>query len=116
MLHLIALTTGLFVIVTGVYVLARGEWRPFKLKFGGVCISTTAAIYMMFAAITFHGLNYCTNETLPAMCLTFELYYIARNTALILFHIAIGRDTIQYRKRERRGATCPRSFSTLSPH
>lgn len=116
MLHIIAFISAVAVIGTGIFVLAAGDWRPFTLKFAGVCLSTSAAIYMLTARIIFGNFNYCSGETLPIVCLTFELYYITRNVAFILFHIAIGRDAIHFKKRDRRGTIkCQKSSLKPSP-
>lgn len=109
MLHLLAFITGVSVIGTGLYVLAKGDWQPFMLKFAGVCVSTTAAIYMLAATVIFNGFAYCSSDTPANLCMTFEIYYIARNAAFIIFHIAIGRDAIHLKKRDRRGTLCQKN-------
>lgn len=105
-LHTVAFISAAIIVVTGVYILARGDWRSHQLKFAGVCISTSAALYMLTISLMFNGFNYCTNEGQPFLCHTIEIYYIARNVALILFHIAIGRDAIRVKQYDRRGTAC----------
>lgn len=104
MLHFIALFTAIAVIATGIYVMVKGEWFPFGLKFAGICLSTLAAMWLLSADIYLGGSVLTCPATMPSnMCMTFELYHVLRNVAFIIFHIAIGRDAIHYKKRDRRG-------------
>lgn len=112
MLHLLAIITALSVIGTGLYVLANGDWHKFGLKFAGVCLSTTAAIWLLGAELFIgSGVFSCPTEMPAQACLTFEIYHILRNVAFIIFHIAIGRDAIHFKKRDRRGTPCQKNLS-----
>lgn len=102
-LHLAGLLSALGVIATGLYVLARGDWKKFALKYAAVCMSTTAALWFT-AYLLIYQSDMAVCRTDAILCFTGDLYHIARNTAFILFHISVGRDAIRYKNRDRRGA------------
>lgn len=102
-LHLIGLLSALCVIASGVYVMARGDWKKFALKYAAVCLSTVAAMWFTaYLLINQSDMAVCRTDVI--MCLTGDLYHIARNLAFILFHVSVGRDAIRYKHRDRRGA------------
>lgn len=109
MLEFIAMMTVSAVIIVGIYVLAHGDWRKFGLKFAGVSLSTAAAIWLMAAQLYIGGVFTCPADMPATACMTFEIYHIIRNVAFLIFHIAIGRDAIQFKKRDRRGALCQKN-------
>lgn len=117
MLTLFTLLTTFGIIATGFYVLAKGDWHQFGLKFAGVSLSTIAAIWLFASQIAFSsGAFTCPIDMPETTCFTFEVYHIVRNLAFILFHIAIGRDAIQYKNKDRRGTPCQTvNSSKLSP-
>jgi hypothetical protein len=81
--------------------MAFGDWKKFALKYAAVSLSTASA--MWFAAyLLIYQSDLLTCRTDDILCFTGDLYHIARSTAFILFHIAVGRDAIHYKKRDRR--------------
>lgn len=105
MMYYLSLITALSVIATGLYVLAKGDWHKFGLKFAGVAISTTAAIWLLGADLALGGnIISCTPNIGDQNCLTLEIYHVLRNMAFVVFHIAIGRDAIHFKQQDRRGA------------
>ena len=101
MLHFLSILTAFLIIFTGLIVLAFGEWRKMQLKFAGVALSTTGAVWILLNILLFHDFITCNRD--PDICASIELYHVVRNTAFIIFHIAIGRDAIKFSKGERRG-------------
>lgn len=88
--------------VTGVTVLALGDWRRFKLKFAALILSTITAAWLSYNAMLKVGLPNC-KETLE-VCLQWEIFYIARNVAILLFQIGCGRDAMHVKHKDRRAA------------
>lgn len=115
MLHFLSLLTIGIVVLSGIYVLARGEWHPFALKFAGVALSTSAAMWLLGADIFMGGGIATCPFTDPSVCLTVDVYHIVRNIAFVLFHIAIGRDAIHYKRNDRRGTACQKNILKRSP-
>lgn len=94
------LITSLFVIFTGLYVIYAGDWCKFKLKYAAVAISTMAGIWITTFIITQNNEIACSMS--PSLCLAYGVYGIARNFAIVLFHISVGRDAIIFKKKDRR--------------
>ncbi len=116
MLHLLSMITAFSIVVTGIYVMAKGDWSRFALKFAGIGLSTTAALYLFSADfILGGGIMSCSPDMNPQQCLTFELYHVVRNIAFVIFHIAIGRDAIHFKRRERRGTIWAKNYSNHLP-
>lgn len=91
--------TAAAIVLTGLYVLYQGDWRPFKLKYAAVVLSTLAAIWLLIFTAK-QGSGGCKSEAI--VCLSYSIYGIIRNIAFVLFHISVGRDAISYKKRDRR--------------
>lgn len=87
-------------LLSGVYVLARGNWRPFGLKFAAVSLSTTSSLVMLALAYQTHAMLICQHDTL--ICLSRDIYILMRNLSIVFFHVALGRDAIRYKFRDRR--------------
>lgn len=118
MLHFLSLITALTIIFTGVLVLTLGDWRKFGLKFAGVVLSTTAAFGLLIVEATASdwSLN-CVGPMAQQEHFSLELYHLFRNVAFIIFHIAIGRDAIHFKQRDRRGtATCQKNLLSRLLH
>lgn len=117
MLYYVAFLTAILVILSGGYVLARGDWRKLGLKFAGVCLATLAAIWL-FGATYFFGANIftCPTHLAESSCITLQLYFIIRNLAFVVFNMAVGRDAIMVRRGERRGTGCQTISLKPSPH
>lgn len=94
------LLTAFIIIITGIYVLAMGDWRKFKLKYAALILSTVAAIWLFVSSISLGGILICKLD--EKICTTYGLYGIARNISFIIFHIAVGRDAIRFKKADRR--------------
>lgn len=117
MLHNFALITAVMIVVSGVYVIAKGSWHQLGLKFAGVVLSTTAAGWMLIATMIFGQTSFaCQLGMPPEACLAVQLYSVVRNLAFIVFHVAVGRDAIIIKHRDRRGTACQTSFSKPLPH
>lgn len=93
--------TTVIMWVTGIFVLTRGDWRTFMLKYAAVAISTVAAIWLCAMLILFGETNCSTTNS---FCVTWKIYGIARNIAIILFHVSVGRDAIEFKHHDRRQA------------
>lgn len=101
MLHILGLLTAFIGISSGMAVLALGDWRYFKLKYAGVAISTAASIWFLIMFIIFGGdIALCNSSRL--FCMTGDIYHTTRNIAFIIFHLAVGRDAITLKERDRR--------------
>lgn len=100
MMHFLVVATALTGIGTGLFVLAFGDWRKFTLKFAGVALSTTAAIFLIYAN-ALHGLPIACED--KPFCIDYAIYSVVRNIAFIVFHITSGRDAIRFKGCDRRG-------------
>lgn len=100
MLHLIGILTALGIVITGGTVIALGDWKKFTLKYAGVAISTLGGLWFFTSMVLSSDPIHCNLTS--SQCFSFEIYGIARNIAFIIFHIAFGRDAIQFRKNDRR--------------
>lgn len=96
----LVLISAFLTIATGVYVLAKGDWKPFGLKFAAVALSTSASFVMFMLAYQRNQMFGCEQDTV--ICLSRDTCIIVRNISIVLFHIAAGRDAIRYRHRDRR--------------
>jgi hypothetical protein len=114
MLYVLGFLTTLTVIATGLYVMAAGTWNQLGLKFAGVALSTSAGAWLLFSQLFFGNKMDCSLSA--SMCLTFGVYHVVRNLALIAFHVAVGRDASAIKRGERRrGKTAwPTSISRQS--
>lgn len=111
MMHMIAIITAALIVISGLYALAAGEWSKLGLKFAGVSLSTMAATWLLIADwISGGNVLACHIDNTPA-CLTLDLYYVVRNVAFLIFHIAVGRDAVHFKKRDRRGTSCQQTIS-----
>lgn len=99
MLQFLTLLTSLLIFLTGMYVLAKGDWSKLKLKYAPVAISTVTGGWL-FVYMLAH-----TYEQGHTAVVSYQLTGIARNVAFVLFHIAVGRDSIRLKKHDRR-STC----------
>lgn len=116
MLYILSMITASAIILTGFYVLAKGTWHSFGLKFAGVALSTMAALWLVGSDIVYGGgMMTCSPDMDVQQCFTFELYHVVRNLAFIIFHIAIGRDAIHYKRKDRRGTAWPKNYSNHLP-
>ena len=97
----LGMLSAMAVILSGLYVLARGEWRPFKLKFAGVALSTVAGLWMALSMYVLYDSYACGAK--QSLCITAGIYHVVRNVAFVIFHIAVGRDAIRYKQGDRRG-------------
>lgn len=91
--------TALLVMLTGFYVMHKGDWTKMKLKYIAVSLSTTASIFLFFNAFLQNSYN-CPLDDMQ--CFVFETYSIVRNIAFICFNVAFGRDAMAFKKRDRR--------------
>lgn len=89
------------VFFTGIWVIAFGDWRKFKLKFAAVAISTSAAFALILLQFATHGGKYCVAGQLDGFAA--DVYHLSRSIAFILFHLAVGRDAIHFKCKDRRG-------------
>jgi len=99
----LSITTCFMLVISGLYVFIRGDWRHLRLKHAAVVLSTVAGLYMLFIYITNPGVINC--QLPERLCFNYGLYGSIRNISFILFHIAIGRDAIKIKKYDRRHAT-----------
>lgn len=112
MLYTISLITAGAVIISGLYVIAHGNWHKFGLKFAGVCLSTMAGGWMLPANFIFGaGIFACPAGMAETSCMAIQIFFIVRNLAFIIFHVAVGRDAIVFKHRERRGTACQTNSS-----
>lgn len=79
-----------------------GKWENFNLKHAGMLLSTTVSFFVTAMLLIHPYAIECTSSDM--MCENWWLYGIASNVRIILFHIAIGRDAIRFKKQDRRGA------------
>lgn len=100
-LHIVSNLMSYAAFLTGLLVLALGDWRKFRLKFAAVAISTSAAFALILLHLV-HG-DIRPIQLKPLENFSAELYHIARNTAFIIFHVAVGRDAIKFKMCDRRG-------------
>lgn len=98
MLDLITIITSGLIVVSGLIVISMGDWTPYKLKFAPIVISTLAGLWMFCYLFVPHSMLDQDSD----LTRTYQMIGIARNIAFILFHIAIGRDSIHYKKFDRR--------------
>ncbi len=99
MLSVLLFITGITCIISGLTVLALGSWEKHMLKFAGIALSVTSAIFLSYIHITSQVDNLCMSS---AICDQYALYGAVRNIAFIIFHIVCARDTIRLRQGERR--------------
>ena len=104
-MHTILVLTAVVATLSGMIILAMGEWRHFWLKHSAMFLSTfvSGAVALMLMRHT--DVTVCTATDM--MCANWFLYGIASNVRIILFHLAIGRDVLDYKKhgdRRDRGA------------
>lgn len=112
MLVAINYITTLTIIFTGLYVLGRGDWGKFGLKYAAVCLSTIAAVWLLAMAI-YTGKMFVGCSLEKHICLTYAVYGIARNIAFIIFHIVIGRDVINFKRNKGKNKIVPIGDSQL---
>lgn len=99
MLDVFLTVTSVLTIISGVTVMALGDWRPHILKFSGIVISTGCAIFLTFIHLTNNVPDVCATSS---VCLEYVFYGAIRNCTFIIFHIATGRDAIRLRRCDRR--------------
>lgn len=100
--------TGIFVLISaiicvasGLYIIAMGKWKELKIKFAAVALSTAVSLVMVSYGMFQHqSLFVCNQDTIS--CLNRDVCIFLRNIAILLFHIAVGRDAIAYKKGDRR--------------
>lgn len=100
MLETFILLTTILAVTSGCAVLAIGNWRPFKLKYAGVVVSTLASVIILAFYTVSGSVRECA---FPGQISTMlGLAQISRNISFILLHLAIGRDASHYKHRDRR--------------
>lgn len=87
-------------LVSGVFVLAHGDWRKLQLKYAGVAMSTVCSLLLLIITLLDDRKMSCEADSLS--CLFWGVYHLSRNFTFCVFHVAIGRDAIHFKKRERR--------------
>lgn len=102
MFNTVLSVTSILLIISGITVMAMGEWRQLRLKFAAVAFSTASAIFLAIVHLRMDGPTICTNT---ALCLQYSLYGVIRNTCFVIFHIACGRDAILLKHCDRRCCT-----------
>lgn len=107
MLYALSLISAVVVLISGIYVIARGTWHKFGLKFAAVALSTTAAAWLLLANYIFDvGVFHPPAGLPPTATMAIQFYFVLRNAAFVIFHIAVGRDAIHLRNGDRRGTSC----------
>lgn len=99
MLSVLLVITSSLVVVAGLAVMALGNWRPYRLKFAAVALSTVSAIFLTYIHATDRVPDVCT---LSPICAEYIFYGVVRNIAFVFFHITAGRDAIRLKDGERR--------------
>lgn len=94
------IATSLIGFLSGIFVLAKGDWHAFGLKFAAVSISTICAGWLLVMLILQSGIPVCNFDAL--YCLQWQMYGMTRNIAFIIFHITVGRDAIYFKQSDRR--------------
>ena len=90
MLDIIIMFTTFLTITSGCAAIAMGNWRPFKLKYAGVALSTLSSMLMMMVYTIGSSVKEC--QIPSAFFLLLGIAQISRNISFILLHLAIGRD------------------------
>lgn len=98
MLSIILTVTSIMCVISGIAAMALGDWEKHMLKFAGIALSLTAAIFMTFIHLTSQVDNMCLST---AICNQYALYGAVRNVSFIIFHIACARDAVRLRQGER---------------
>jgi hypothetical protein len=106
-------TISLFIAaLSGIVILALGDWRNQHLKHSALLLSTTVSVANFFMLLGDRGFIYCTATSI--MCANWWIYYLAGNVAIVLFHISVAKDVIIYKKKnelwERRDERWKRSI------
>lgn len=84
MLNFLSLVTAFIVTILGVYVLAKGDWRKFAVKYGGVTLAVISAlIYLVWEMFS---------AEVPRWI--YQIYGITRNIAFVLLIYGCGMDAI----------------------
>lgn len=92
--------TAIISIITGLGALWLGDWSRLKLKYAAVALSTCTAIMILIFHFLNNGIMECSLVMLG--CELKIITFSARNIAIILFHVAVGRDALQFSKKDRR--------------
>lgn len=92
MLNFLSLVTALIVLFLGIYIFAKGDWKKFGIKYGGVALAVLSAlIYLAWEIFS---------AEVPKWL--YQLYGVIRNIAFILLIYGCGRDAIAFKNGERR--------------
>jgi hypothetical protein len=98
---LILFSIGL-VALSGLIVIALGDWHHLGLKFAGVALSTMSGVGLLALGLQHPGVVDCAQD--KTIFIGFSMCVLLRNVSAILFHIAAGRDAIKIKDRDRRTA------------
>lgn len=88
-------------LITGLTVLIFGDWRKFTLKYFGVTLSTASVVYLLIIQYYYGFVFHCIT-TMDRPCDQIHMFLFMRNLAFVIFHITSGRDTIRFKRCDRR--------------
>ena len=103
MLLILILVTAVFSIISGITVLILGHWHDLGLKFAGITLSMLASLSFLGFSLIDPGVLHCAVD--KDFYIGLSCSVIARNLSVIFFNIAIGRDAIALKGRDRRFTT-----------
>lgn len=102
MIHTLGQYAIYLVIISGFAALLWGDWRKLKLKFAVVLLSTVTATWFAILLAVSDYQPSCSGSDL--FCSVMWLYVLARNLIFVLLNVALGRDAILIKNKERRKA------------
>lgn len=94
--------TAILSVASGIFVMIFGDWRKLALKFAAVSLSTLVSIFALLLILSKSPVDSCLAT--GALCDVYSFYQVVQNMAFVLFHLAVGRDAIKVRCRDRRNA------------
>ena len=96
-MQILTFLTSFLVIISGVYVLHRGDWSYFQLKYAALVFSIVTGLWSVVAVVMDPHLLYCTMD--EKFCFASGMYDVVRNISFVLFHLAVGRDACFVRRK-----------------
>lgn len=100
MFELLAHISAFLAFLSGAIALCVGNWNRLALKHSALFLSTiSCGVMFLMVFLNADAMACLATQT---MCANWQLYACARNFCFILFHIAVGRDALQYKKWDRR--------------